>query len=116
MFTTSPAPIVINKSPGLQFFLEKAFNFFQSLRSNGESVPVFQDFFGQVFRRDSQCIGFSCSINIGKNNMVCVGQGFSKFMEECFCPGVGVGAGTRTTVYCADSAVQLLSVAAISVG
>ena len=47
------------------------------------------DTFLQIFRRDTQSIGFSCCIDIGNYDMICQAECFCKFRKQslgtCIC-------------------------------
>ena len=49
-----------------------------------------KNFFLQGFGADSKGIGFTCRINIRKDDLVCQGKSPGKVLKECFCAGVGM--------------------------
>ena len=95
MFTTSPAPIVINKSPCVQLF-NKSFRF-RRRWGNIHRSAGFLDQFLQIFRGNADGILLAGSVNICKDYMVCQGERFGKFRKQRF--GAGVGVWLENTPY-----------------
>ena len=81
IFTTSPAPIVINRSPCVQFS-NKKFSISSKVGKYSHGVPSSTIFFLQISGRNAKIIRFTCSIDISQYDVICKGKSFGQIPEE----------------------------------
>ena len=102
MFTTSPAPIVINRSPCVQFSSKK-FSISSKVGKYSHGVPSLPDFFLKISGGDAEVIGLTGCINICKDYVVCQCQSLCKFRKQMLSYVYKCEAGKHTRFFCVDN-------------